>query len=163
LIGHRLRVRLYDDRLECFQGATHIISLRRGRSQPNGKHGHVIDYRHVIHSLRRKPMALLNLVYRAQLFPRRAYALAFDALLIGLGERPACRAMVGLLALAHERACEAELGVVLQAALDDGILPDLKALIERFRPKGMALPVVIVTLPSLAIYDQIATTVGEAA
>jgi hypothetical protein len=27
----------------------------------------------------------------------------------------------------------------------------------------MALPVVIVTLPSLAIYDQIATSVGEAA
>src|ERR1700733_11513969 len=74
-----------------------------------------------------------------------------------------CRAMVGLLALAHERACEAELGVVLQSALDDGVLPDLNALIERFRPKGMALPVVIVTLPSLAVYDQIAATVGEAA
>ncbi|QDM25245.1 IS21 family transposase [Tardiphaga sp. vice304] len=163
LIGHRLRVRLYDDRLECFQGATHIITLRRGRTQPNGKHGHVIDYRHVIHSLRRKPMALLNLVYRDQLFPRRVYARAFDALLAGIGERPACRAMVGLLALAHERACEAELGAVLQATLDDGILPDLKALIERFRPKGMALPVVVVTLPSLAIYDQIAAAVGEAA
>jgi hypothetical protein len=163
LIGHRLRVRLYDDRLECFQGATHIVTLRRGRAQPNGKHGHVIDYRHVIHSLRRKPMALLNLVYRDQLFPRRAYALAFDALLAGIGERPACRAMVGLLALAHERTCEAELAVALQAVLDDGVLPDLKALIERFRPKGMALPVVVVTLPSLAIYDQIAAAVGEAA
>ena len=102
LIGHRLRVRLYDDRLDCFQGATHIVTLRRGRSQANGKHGHVVDYRHVIHSLRRKPMALLNLVYRDQLFPRRAYALAFDALLAGLGERPACRVMVGVLALAHE-------------------------------------------------------------
>src|ERR1700681_1527097 len=125
-IGHRLRVRLYDDRLECFQGATHIVTLRRGRAQPNGKHGHVIDYRHVIHSLRRKPMALLNLVYRDQLFPRRAYALAFDALLAGIGESPACRTMVGLLALAHERTCEAELAVALQAVLDDGVLPDLK-------------------------------------
>jgi hypothetical protein len=81
LIGHRLRVRLYDDRLECFQGATRIIILRRGRAQPNGKRGHVIDYRHVIHSLRRKPMALLNLVYREQLFPRRVYSLV-------AGERP---------------------------------------------------------------------------
>ena len=69
LIGHRLRVRLYDDRLECFQGSTPIVVLRRGRPRPNGKHGHVVDYRHVIHSLRRKPMALLNLVYRDQLFP----------------------------------------------------------------------------------------------
>jgi hypothetical protein len=28
LIGHRLRVRLYDDRLECFLGATPLITLR---------------------------------------------------------------------------------------------------------------------------------------
>ena len=31
LIGHRLRVRLYDDRLECFLGATPLMTLRRGR------------------------------------------------------------------------------------------------------------------------------------
>ena len=127
LIGHRLRVRLYDDRLECFLGSTSMVTLRRGRAQANGKHGHVIDYRHVIHSLRRKPMALLNLVYRDQLFPRRAYALTFDALLAGLGERPACRVMVGLLALAHERVCEAELALALEAALDERVLPDLKS------------------------------------
>jgi hypothetical protein len=30
--------------------------------------------RRVIHALRRKPMALLNLVYREQLFPRRVPA-----------------------------------------------------------------------------------------
>ena len=33
---------------------------------------------------------------------------AFEALLDRLGEKPACRTMVGLLALAHERACEAD-------------------------------------------------------
>ncbi len=31
LIGHRLRVRLYDDRLECFLGSTPMMTLRRGR------------------------------------------------------------------------------------------------------------------------------------
>ena len=108
LIGHRLRVRLYDDRLECFLGSTPLMTLRRGRPHSNGKHGHVVDYRHVIHALRRKPMALLNLVYREQLFPRRAYGRAFEALLAGDGEKQACRITVGLLALAHDRACEAE-------------------------------------------------------
>jgi hypothetical protein len=38
---------------------------------------------------------------------------------------------------------------VVAAMADAHILPDLKALIERFRPKGMALPVVVVTLPPL--------------
>ena len=76
LIGQRLRVNLHDGRLECFQGSTPILALRRGRPGRCGKHGHVVDYRHVIHSLRRKPMALLNLVYRDHLFPRPAFALA---------------------------------------------------------------------------------------
>ncbi len=52
LIGHRLRVRLHDDRLELFLGGTHLMTLPRGRAPNNGKHGHVVDYRHVIHSLR---------------------------------------------------------------------------------------------------------------
>jgi transposase InsO family protein len=163
LIGHKLLVRLYDDRLECFLAATHILTLERGRPQANGKHGHVVDYRHLIHSLRRKPMALLNLVYRDQLFPRRAYRRAFEALLAQVGEKQACRTMVGLLALAHERACEAELALAIEAELDAGRLPDLDALTERFRPQTAVAPAVVVTLPSLALYDEIASRGGEAA
>ena len=163
LIGQRLRVRLYDDRLECFQGATPLLTLRRERAPASGKRAHVIDYRHVIHSLRRKPMALLNLVYRDQLFPRRAFALTFEALLAAEGERPACRAMVALLALAHERGCEAELADALQAALDQGVLPDVDALGQRFRPHDdAAAPDVVVSLPSLALYDSLAMNAGAA-
>jgi hypothetical protein len=47
----------------------------------------VVDYHHVIHALRKKPMALLNLVYRDQLFPRQAYARAFEALLTRESEK----------------------------------------------------------------------------
>ncbi len=163
LIGQKLRVHLHDDRLECFQGSTPILTLRRGRPDPSGKHAHVVDYRHVIHSLRRKPMALINLVYRDQLFPRPVFARTFDALLAASSEKAACRAMVGILALAHERACEAELALALQADLDRGVLPDLAALIERFRPRDAAVPDVVVTLPSLTLYDQITTNAGAAA
>jgi hypothetical protein len=42
--------------------------------QASGKHGHVVGYHHVIHALRKKLMALFNLVYRGQLFSRRAPA-----------------------------------------------------------------------------------------
>src|SRR5204863_1514252 len=117
LIGHRLRVRLYDDRLECFLGSNPLMTLRRGRPHSSGKHGHVVDYRHVIHALRRKPMALLNLVYRDQLFPRAAYRRTFDRLLETIAEKPACQLMVNLLALAHERGCETELAAILAVDL----------------------------------------------
>jgi hypothetical protein len=157
LIGHRLNVHLYDDRLDCFLGSTRLVTLRRGRPpQGSGKHGHVVDYHHVIHALRKKPMALLNLVYRDQLFPRRAYARAFEALLATQSEKQACRTMVGLLALAHDRACEAELADAIDADLDVGGLPDLAALRERFRPDQAALPDVAVALMPLSAYDELA-------
>ena len=101
-------------------------------------------------------MALLNLVYRDQLFPRRAYARAFEALLARDGEKPACRTMVGLLALAHDRACEAELAHAIDAELDAGCLPDLDRLRECFKPDRAAIPHVVVELVPLCAYDELA-------
>lgn len=155
LIGHRLRVRLHDDRLQVFIGGTELMTLPRGRAHPSGKHGHVVNYRHVIHSLRRKPMALLNLVYRDQLFPRDAYRRTFDALLEKGPERSACRVMVELLALAHDRTCERELADALTTCLDAGQLPDMAELRIRFSPDPATLPVVTVQLASLSAYEDL--------
>jgi hypothetical protein len=148
-------VRLHDDRLECFLGSTPLMTLRRGRPRSSGKHGHVVDYRHVIHALRRKPMALLNLVYREQLFPRRAYQRAFEALLASNSEKQACRTVVGLLALAHDRACEAELAAAIDGELDAGRLPDLDTLGRRFAPNPAAVPDIIIELAPLHLYDEL--------
>jgi hypothetical protein len=125
LIRHRLRVRLYDDRLDLFVGGTPLMTQVRGRENAAGKHAHVVDYRHVIHALRRKSMALLGLVYRNQLFPRDAYRQTFDRLLERVPEKSACRQMANLLALAHERSCETELAALLATDLAAGQLPDL--------------------------------------
>jgi len=156
LIGHRLRVRLFDDRLEVYLGGTHQMTLPRGRAHPNGRHGHVVDYRHVIHSLRRKPMALMGLVYRDQLFPRQAYARAFEAMCAKLPARVACRTMVDLLALAHERACEADLAARLDADLKAGRLPDLKSLRVLFSPDAGAVPDIVVSHVPLSAYEELA-------
>ena len=162
LIGHRLRVRLYDDRLECFLGGTQVLTLSRGR-RPRGtdRLGHVVNYRHVIHALRRKPMALLNLVYRDQLFPREAYRRAWDTLIATRPARQACQTMVGLLALAHDRACEAELAGALESILDAGEVPDLSDLQRRFLPDPIAVPEVTVTLPAAVAYDALLSTSQE--
>jgi hypothetical protein len=156
LIGHRLRVHLYDDRLDCFLGSTLMVSLRRGRPALGTRGGHVVDYRHVIHALRRKPMALPNLVYRDQLFPRPAYRKAFEALLAEVGDKRACKVTVELLALAHDRGCEAELAQTIDTELDAGRLPDLASLRERFAPDPASLPVIAVELVSLNAYDELA-------
>ncbi|MGI9420341.1 MAG: IS21 family transposase [Geminicoccaceae bacterium] len=156
LIGHRLRVRLFDDRLEIFLGGSYLMTRPRGRPRSSTQHGHVVDYRHVIHSLRRKPMALLNLIYRDQLFPRPAYQRTFEHLLVELPDRQACKIMVKLLALAHERTCEAELAVVLEGLLDEKRLPDLAALRARFLPDVRTFPDVNVAMATLNLYDDLA-------
>ena len=163
LLGHQLTVRLYDERLELFLGATPLMQLPRGRAQANGCNGHVVDYRHVIHSLRRKPMALRNLVYRDRLFPRPAYRRAFEALLEAKGERAACRDTVALLSLAHERTCEATLAQAIDACMDQGALPDPTALAARFAPPPRPAPEVRVQLGSLADYDVLLTAPTSAA
>ena len=155
LIGHRLRVHLYDDRLDCFLGSTPMMTLRRGRPPSPDKGGHVVDYRHVIHALRKKPMALINLVYRDLLFPRPAYARAFEVLCAEVGYKRACKVTVELLALAHDRTCEAELAEIVDADLDAGRLPDIDALRARFGPAPGELPLVSVDLVALSIYDEL--------
>lgn len=164
LVGHRLRVRLFDDRLELYVGGTRALILNRGRCGPNGKHGHVVDYRHVIHSLRRKPMALMNLVYRDQLFPREAYRRAFEWLCEHKSRRTACVTTVELLSLAHERACEAQLAAVLSESLAADQMPDIATLRARFTSDPARLPQVQVTLPLLSTYESlIETSLGDAA
>ena len=156
LIGHRLRIHLYDDRLDCFLGSTPMMTLQRGRPLSNSKGGHIVDYRHVIHALRKKPMALLNLVYRSQLFPRPAYARAFEALRAEAGDKRACKVTVELLALAHDRGCEAELATAINAELDASRLLDLAVLRERFGPAPGSMPVIEVNLVPLNAYDVLA-------
>ena len=156
LIGHRLLVHLYDDRLDCFLGSTPMMTLRRGQPISDRKGGHVVDYRHVIHALRKKPMALPNLVYSDQLFPRQAYRKVFEALRAEVGDKRACRVTFELLALAHDRACEAELAQVIDAELDAGRLPDLALLRERFGPSPASVPIIDVRLVALDAYDELA-------
>ena len=153
LIGHRLKVRLHDDRIEVFLGGTHLMTLPRGRGYGADRRGHVVDYRHVIHALRAKPGALPGLVYRDQLFPRDAYRRLYDAAMAALPERTACKLVVGALAIAHERGCEADLAALIDASLDAGGLPDLADLRARFAADPEVLPRVTVTLTPLSVYD----------
>ncbi|WP_418904506.1 Mu transposase domain-containing protein [Cereibacter sphaeroides] len=80
LIGKRLRVHVYDDRIEAFLGATPVVTHPRRRGRDDGTRVHCVNYCHVIHALRRKPQALAGSVYRDGLFPRPEYAEAWAAL-----------------------------------------------------------------------------------
>jgi hypothetical protein len=110
--------------------------------------------------LRKKPMALLNLVYRDQLFPRPAYARTFETLLAAVGDRRACKTTVELLALAHDRACEAQLAEALEETLDAGQLPDLAFLRAYFGPDPASVPLIDVDVVPLSAYDELVAIIA---
>ena len=131
MIGHMLTARVYDDRIELYLGAKRYDVLARVRPG-KGKRARGVDYRHVIRSLQRKPMALKDWVHRDQLFPRDAYRRAYDEVVAKHGDRRACRVAVALLALAHEQGCERALAERIDDVLDAGGIPDPKALATEF-------------------------------
>ena len=154
LIGQRLRVHIHDDRIEAFLGSTRVVTHLRQRGGTAGVRVHQVDYRHVIHALRRKPQALAGSVYRDGLFPRTEYAAAWAALSEALPQRDACRRMVDLLWLAHDEVCEAELAALIAGQLADGQLPEARRLKTCLEPRRRSLPAdVPVTLTELASFD----------
>src|ERR1700732_3214099 len=160
LVGHRLRLRIHDDRIEAYLGGSFLFALPRGRRPKGAGAVHVGDYHHVIAPLRAKPGALANLAYRDALWPRSAYRRAWDALTADGPVRDAARTMVGLLALAHDRGVEADLAAAIDARRDAGELPDLPTMLRRFTPKATAAPEVLVILPPLAAYDRLIAMAG---
>jgi hypothetical protein len=65
--------------------------------------------------------------------------------------------MVALLALAHDRACEAELALAIEAELEAGRLPDLDSLSRRFAPDPAAIPEITIAVVPLHLYDELGT------
>lgn len=153
LIGHRPKFRVYPERIEAWLGDVCVFETVRGVVPPGKQRGKVIDYRHLVPTLKRKPGAFARWVLRDDMFPRAEYRLTWERLSEKLPERQACKVMVGLLDLAANGACEVQLAQVLGDLLQAGTLPELEGLEEQFAPKDTPVPEVKVALPALAEYD----------
>jgi hypothetical protein len=103
----------------------------------------------------RKPGALARSALRDDLFPRTEYRLMWAYLKDTMTEKSACKLMVGLLDLAGNGGCEAELAQRLGLLLTSGEIPDLDQLKQEMAPRPALSPQVTVVLPPLASYDQL--------
>lgn len=153
LIGQRLKVRLYSDRLDCYLAGSLVLTLARGTRSPGTGRGRVIDYRHFIDALKRKPQAFKGLVFRDALFPRQAYRRTWEQLDLKLTQRQACQTIVALLEMAARDGVEGLLAQRLEALLVAGELPDLKRLREEFAPRNAEPPQITVQIPAASVYD----------
>ena len=155
LVGCRLKVHVFDDRLVCHHGLTPVLTVQRRHFKRGGPMFRVVDYRHLVHTLVRKPQAFRHSVFREDLFPRTAYRRAWEVLDERLEPRKACRVYVGLLHLAALHACEAQLADYLDRVLDAGSIPDLDEARAAVAPIVDSNPVVTIIPPDLRAYDSL--------
>ena len=155
LIGSRLKVHIYDDRLVCWLGTTPLLTLPRRHHKRGMPRQRVVDYRHLIGALVRKPQAFRRSIFRDELFPRPVFRRAWEVIDGRLEPRKACRVYVGLLHLAAMHACEAALADHLQEVLDRGEVPDLEGARGAVAPPPTHAPQVSVRAPDLDGYDQL--------
>ena len=152
LVGHRLIVRVYTDRVACYLGGQQVFDSPRAVRCEGERYARRIDYRHLVENLRRKPAAFARWVFREDAFPRTIYRQTWEALRTALAERQACNVMVGILALAAD-GHEAALAVELEQLHVRQELPNIDRLKQQLAPRQRDVPNVDVVLPPLSTYD----------
>src|SRR4029077_19634532 len=113
LIGTRLHVKIYHDKLECYLGATQTIVLKREHKPAHGKRARIINYVHVIGSLVKKPGAFRSCRFRDDLLPNDNYRFIWDHVNCAMDRRESGRFIVGLLYIAATYNCETELAATV--------------------------------------------------
>lgn len=132
LVGASLQVHLYHDSLSCYLSGTLVAKLCRVYPQSKGHRSRNIDYRHVIDSLVKKPMAFFSSQLRDDLLPNAQYRQIWQTLASRMSSRDASRLIVGILYLAATANCEAALGEAVAAELLSGNIPVLSELKQRW-------------------------------
>lgn len=157
LIGERVTVHIYDDRIQIFYAGTLQLTVERLL----GKFGYRVDYRHIIWSLVRKPGAFQRYRYRQELFPSLIFRRAYDALCerFTSGYRSDCHYLriLHLAAAVSEQEVETALELLLneKASFD---AETVKALVQPEKPQ---VPEMVAFEADLNEYDELLQRCSE--
>ncbi|MFK5855550.1 MAG: IS21 family transposase [Bacteroidota bacterium] len=152
LIGCALLVHIYDERLVLFYGHEETLTLNRVYAQGTNR-GRNVDYRHVIHSLAKKPNAFRYSLLRDDLIPSGDFTLLWEKLTLDGLHDVDCRYRVDLLVLADNYGCEAALGRYVLNAFEANRKASIKQCRELFSLDKIEMPVITSQQHSLNSYD----------
>jgi hypothetical protein len=155
LIGHTLRVQLHEAELKVHLGRDFLFCLPRLR----GGRGALVDFRHIITPLMRKPGAFIHYRHREALYPSAVFRAAYDRLVADHGERPGVIEYLHVLKLAAEETVE-KVEPLLQAQLALAGKWRASQVREQVAPVARKVVELAGLTPSLEAYD---TLLGEEA
>ena len=148
LIGMEVEVRQYADTVEVYYKGQLVERMERMRGSGQAR----IDYRHIIHSLVRKPGAFARYRFREHLFPTETFRLSYDALRTWKGER----ADVEYVRILHLAATtmESEVDRTLALLLEAGKPFDYPTVRDLVAPASPQVPhLESLRAPDLKVYD----------
>lgn len=150
LIGHEVKVRLHLDTMDIFYKDHLVETLVR----PVGRGQVVINYRHLIPSLVRKPGAFADYRYHEHMFPTLTFRKAYDALKLSQPTK-ADREYLRILKLAADH-LECDVDSALKLYLEERqpitSVAIEELVVKKTAPRCLSLPVV---LPDLTKFDQL--------
>jgi len=150
LIGEKVRVRLFDTRIEVYYGG--LFQFETGRLHGRAKHD--INYRHIIDSLVRKPGAFARYRYREDLFPSLEFRRAYDSLCQTKNERQADLNYLRLLKLASDTSEALVEEAIIQIIVAQK-LPSIEAVERYLETKSNSVPEVEEPIVNLEGYDDL--------
>lgn len=141
LIGAKLLIQLYDDRLEIFHGHQRTLTLQRVYA-PKSLRLRAVNYKHIIHSLAKKPNAFKCSQLRDDIVPAGDFTLIWQAITANGVTDDACRYMVDLLLLAHNYECEKSLGRFVLDRVESNSVVTIDTCRKRFVPQKIDIPMI---------------------
>ena len=140
LIGERVQVRLYHDKVMVYVGQHIALTLARIYPASGSARAKSIDYKHLIHSLAAKPQAFRYSQLRDELLPDDNYRQLWQHADEALESREACKWIVTVLRLAYEYDAEKQLGEELLVEVKSGKFASIKAIQDRFFRPSQPMP-----------------------
>jgi len=157
LQGEKVKARVYDDRVEVYYGGKEQLRVDRVL----GRHGHRINYRHVIWSLVQKPGAFPRYRYREDMFPSLVFRWAYDALNDTLGH--GYESDLNYLRILHQAAAVSETDVESALGLlqERGEVPLADRVKEMVQPREPEVPELPPFEVDLSEYDSLLCAAEE--
>jgi hypothetical protein len=154
LIGEKLHVRVYSDKLECYLGGTHVITLERAAVPAHAQRGHKIDYRHIIGGLVKKPGAFRGAKLRDAILPNEDFRRIWEFVSRTMSNSEASKFIVGALHLAASHNCENDVARVIIGLIEKQEPLKLSILQNKFNHSKHQVPVVDVSQHNLNAYNE---------
>jgi len=161
LVGERVQVRLYHDKLTIYVGQHVALTLARVYPRTGEGRARCINYKHIIRSLTGKPQAFRYSQLRDDILPDDNYRQLWQYVDKSLETREACKWMVTVLWLAYEYDSEQTLGEELLAEARAGKFASIKTIQDRFFQPSRQIPELQGKQHNLQSYDALLSSLNN--